>query len=579
MSPTLGLKLSPDLPFDLKALLETRLLVVANSGGGKSHLLRKLLEETHGKVQQIVIDPEGEYSTLREKFDYVICAPQGGDAVADPNTAALLATRLLELGVSAILNIYELTAPDRQKFVRRFLEALVNARKELWRPVLVVLDEAHVFCPEVGKAEASAAVIDLATRGRKRGFCLAMATQRLSKLNKDAAAEMLNKAVGRTGLDIDLKRSADELGIPGKDAAARLRGLPPGEFYVYGPAFSQEVTKHKIGAVHTSHAKTVGQEPAAPPAPSAKIRAVLAKGLQDIPKEAAAEARTVEELKAELVQVRGALAKAHKPGGLAGVPEAEVKERIAVAVQEARGKAANAGAAISRYAAAVAAARLFLRKAGDALELDVLAGEKATQGHVYVNIAPSGEVSLRPPVRKGDVLVKTPAPRGAHPLRSGAVGILKELAACMPAGYSHAQVATLTRFSPKGGTFKTYIGDLKRGGYIDVRDGMVYATKTGVESLGGQVPAAPTSHAEVMSLWRGALRKGAFSMLEVIVENPQGISKDDLARDSRVDMEANGGTFKTYLGDLRRNGLIEIWNMLCHPSSILQPGTGGKKAP
>jgi hypothetical protein len=55
--------------------------------------------------------------------------------------------------------------------VRLFLEALVNAPKKLWHPALVVVDEAHVFCPETGEAESGDAVIDLATRGRKRGFC------------------------------------------------------------------------------------------------------------------------------------------------------------------------------------------------------------------------------------------------------------------------------------------------------------------------------------------------------------------------------------------------------------------------
>src|SRR5690606_23837480 len=82
--------------FDLPRLLETRMLVQANSGAGKSWLLRRLLEQSALNVQQLVIDPEGEFSTLREKFDYVIAAPHDGDAVAPPKTAQLLARRLLE---------------------------------------------------------------------------------------------------------------------------------------------------------------------------------------------------------------------------------------------------------------------------------------------------------------------------------------------------------------------------------------------------------------------------------------------------------------------------------------------------
>ncbi len=63
--------LAPNCPIDLQKLLDTRALIVANSGGGKSYALRRLLEQTCNKVQQLVIDPEGEFFTLRQKHDYV----------------------------------------------------------------------------------------------------------------------------------------------------------------------------------------------------------------------------------------------------------------------------------------------------------------------------------------------------------------------------------------------------------------------------------------------------------------------------------------------------------------------------
>jgi DNA helicase HerA-like ATPase len=140
-------------------------------GGGKSWALRRILEQTASSVQQLVIDPEGEFSTLRKKFDYVIAAPRDGDALATPATASLLARRLLESGSSAILDIYDLKAHERIAFVRTFLDALVNAPKALWHPVLVALDEAHVYAPQSTRDESSGAVIDIATRDRKRGQC------------------------------------------------------------------------------------------------------------------------------------------------------------------------------------------------------------------------------------------------------------------------------------------------------------------------------------------------------------------------------------------------------------------------
>src|SRR3954467_11038187 len=75
---------------DIDALVRGRALIQANSGGGKSWALRQLLEETYGKVQHLVIDPEGEFSTLREQFDYVVAAKQGADVEATPRTAKKL---------------------------------------------------------------------------------------------------------------------------------------------------------------------------------------------------------------------------------------------------------------------------------------------------------------------------------------------------------------------------------------------------------------------------------------------------------------------------------------------------------
>jgi len=62
---------------DIQRILEGRLLIVANSGGGKSYTIRKFMEVTHGKVQQILIDIEGEFSSLREKFDYILVGKDG----------------------------------------------------------------------------------------------------------------------------------------------------------------------------------------------------------------------------------------------------------------------------------------------------------------------------------------------------------------------------------------------------------------------------------------------------------------------------------------------------------------------
>jgi DNA helicase HerA-like ATPase len=145
-----------DVEIDIPMLLRTRLLIQANSGGGKSYLIRRLAEQMFGKVPVIIIDPEGEFATLREKFGYVLIG-KGGETPADLRSAAMVAHKLLELRASAVCDLYELKPQARHQWVRAFLDALIDAPKELWRPTIIVLDEAHQFSPEgkSGESEAS----------------------------------------------------------------------------------------------------------------------------------------------------------------------------------------------------------------------------------------------------------------------------------------------------------------------------------------------------------------------------------------------------------------------------------------
>src|SRR3990167_4187349 len=291
-------EIGPGLSCDLDLLIASRLLVQASSGQGKTRTIRRLLEQTHGQVQQLVIDPEGEYHTLREHFDYVLAAPKGGDVVAHPRYAKMLAEELLKLGVSAIMDIYELNPDDRRLFVKNVLMALVDAPRELWHPALVVLDEAHLFCPERGEAVSALAVEALSTRGRKRGFCLIAATQRLAKFKKDAAAELANKLIGGTNLDIDIDRAGEELGFPKADRK-KLRQMQPGLFYAFGRAFCftsnksplKEPLRARVGPVKSKHPEP-GEASAPTPPPTAQIRKVLEK-LSTLPAEAEARGKAL----------------------------------------------------------------------------------------------------------------------------------------------------------------------------------------------------------------------------------------------------------------------------------------------
>jgi cell fate (sporulation/competence/biofilm development) regulator YlbF (YheA/YmcA/DUF963 family) len=289
---------------DVLKLIDTRLLVQASSGGGKSWLLRKIAEEAAKHLQIIIFDPEGEFGTLREKHDFLLVGEEG-ELKPEVRSAALLARRLAELKVSAVLDLYELKLAQRREFVSGFLNALMNVPKKLWHDVLVIIDEAHVFAPEKGNVAAQSldAVITLMTQGRKRGFCGLLATQRLSALSKDAAAQAKNVLIGSTTLDVDLQRAGMVLGM-GSRERTKLMHLSPGEFWGFGPALSfLGVGDFKVGDVQTTHPRPGKRRQLVMPAPSKAIKGMLDE-FEDLPEQAEQEIKDMEQAKAKIAELR-----------------------------------------------------------------------------------------------------------------------------------------------------------------------------------------------------------------------------------------------------------------------------------
>jgi hypothetical protein len=238
---------------DLEELLATRLLVQGNSGSGKSHLLRRLLEQSAGWVQQVIIDPEGDFVTLADRYGHVAIEGERSEA-----ELLGIAARVRQHRVSCVLSLEGLDAEEQMRAAAIFLNGLFDAERDHWYPVLVVVDEAQLFAPAASGEVADdvrrlslGAMTNLMCRGRKRGLAGVIATQRLAKLAKNVAAEASNFLMGRTFLDIDMARAADLLGLDRRQAEM-FRDLARGAFVALGPALNKRPLKVEIGPVETS---------------------------------------------------------------------------------------------------------------------------------------------------------------------------------------------------------------------------------------------------------------------------------------------------------------------------------------
>src|ERR1700712_1531127 len=262
---------------DLEELLATRLLVQGNSGSGKSHLLRRLLEQSAPWVQQAIIDPEGDFVTLAEHFGHLVIE-------AEDHTERGLQVageRAREHRVSTVLNLEGLDAEGQMRHAAAFLGGLFEVSRDHWYPMLVVVDEAQLFAPAVaGEVSDEArklslgAMTNLMCRGRKRGLAGVIATQRLAKLAKNVAAEASNFLMGRTFLDIDMARAADLLGMERRQAEV-FRELQRGHFVGLGPAISRRPVAVAIGPVKTGSRAVSHALAPLPTASSEELQALL----------------------------------------------------------------------------------------------------------------------------------------------------------------------------------------------------------------------------------------------------------------------------------------------------------------
>ena len=130
----MGLSMGPGAEparLDLEELLATRLLVQGNSGSGKSHLLRRLLEQSAGAVQQVVIDPEGDFVTLAEAYGHVVVDGAHGEADLQAIAARVRAHR-----VSVVLTLESLDMEAQMRAAAAFLGGLFEAERTHWHPAL-----------------------------------------------------------------------------------------------------------------------------------------------------------------------------------------------------------------------------------------------------------------------------------------------------------------------------------------------------------------------------------------------------------------------------------------------------------
>lgn len=549
-------------------LVGSRVIVQAASGGGKTYVIRRILELTHGRMQHFVLDVEDELFTLREKFDYVLVGGDGADVPITEASAGQLAHKLLELGASAILQLNDLGLEGQRRMIAAFVSGLMSAPRELWHPVLVTLDEAHRYVPNPKAAVASSeALTNLATAGRKRGFAAIFATQRLSQLSTDIRGQCPNRIIGRVDQALDRRAAADVLGFaPSSEEALGLMALKH-KFWVVGPAFTAEPTLHQFSPAITTHLQVGHRDVPTPPTP-ARLKAMLGALADSV----AAEEPVAEEMTAR--RKPPASGDPRAPVGASGerlpADKAALDRAYAAGVADATAAGVALADAFShrlpRLRAAVRelqlsvdnelreleeAARAYREHTTSALREEAtekLAAGRGGAGVVPVEILAGAAAPVPPRKKPSSTSAAAPAlpPQSRDELSAAARRFLDEAQKRWPCKFTWSQLGVLVGRKTRGGSFNEARRQLIDGGFVTEDGALVSPT--------GQPDRPMPSREELRELWINALPPPADELLAAVIEANGPISAVDLA--ARTNRQPRGGSWNTALSMLKSNSLI-----------------------
>lgn len=229
-------------------LVTGRTAVIAQTGAGKSWTIGVVCEQLcKSNIGFCIIDTEGEYFSLKEKFQLLWA---GKDSSCDVDIEKVdlkeLVSTVLKENVPMIFDVSDVI--DEKAAVAAVCGALYDAESRLRVPYLLIIEESDKFAPQRDRVIKE--IVEISRRGRKRGLGLLLVTQRPALLNKNVLSQCGNQLIGKLTTEADL--AAVNLFFASRMELEELPKLKPGEFFVLGNIVKRKARVRVIGR-ETTH--------------------------------------------------------------------------------------------------------------------------------------------------------------------------------------------------------------------------------------------------------------------------------------------------------------------------------------
>lgn len=222
--------LSNDLQIDPAAIVGKSIAILGIKGSGKSNTARCLIEDLLADVPLTIVDPEGEYASLRT-IAPILHVGKRGDLSVPIEQVGMLGRFAYLHKLSVILDLKGLPLDEMAEYVEAYLRGLWRAADETNAGYFIVLEEARLFAPQGSKATPLLKLLqDIQFRGRKRGVGMVVVNQRTATLDKNVLDQCEIMLLHKVAHDTDIKTYQKQ--VPGMTAAQiadTARNLLPGQ--------------------------------------------------------------------------------------------------------------------------------------------------------------------------------------------------------------------------------------------------------------------------------------------------------------------------------------------------------------
>lgn len=227
------------LRFTFRTLEAKEILELMRSKDPRTYLspLKKALEKVREKSQFYSVrdvidilneDPDNKMPALVSELEYIdemgVFAPKG-NAI----------DQLIETGKATIINLKGVAPDIQQLIVKRLATVAFEMRKKgTVPPMMMVVEEAHNYCPQGVSVLSSKPLATIASEGRKFGLGLMVISQRPAKIDKNVLSQCGTQIILKVTNPNDVKAIAQSIEGLTNGMTDEIQTMPIGMAMIVG---------------------------------------------------------------------------------------------------------------------------------------------------------------------------------------------------------------------------------------------------------------------------------------------------------------------------------------------------------